>query len=258
MRTPALFKLFLLLPAVMAGSAGGVARGADLLPAVAGLAAKHQEETAKLVRTAETAIGFGRNGYVVALDAAEKEATDKRNTEAITAIDAEREVLKIDALAPDPATALPRKVIPARREYEKVLDKAWNDFAREAQKLNAGYVAALDKIPGKAEDPKLAEQIMEEKQRMLFAATGPIDNLQTGIEGTRWRSTEKQDEPFIYAFGKDGKVNGKHKYETPKKDQVIVYWNNNGGQNTLTLARNGRVLLKNGKPDWVMVIGTGK
>jgi hypothetical protein len=258
MKTPALFKLLLLLPVVLAGSAGGVARGGDFLPAVAGLAAKHREETAKLLTAAETAVGFARNDYVVTLNAAEKEATDKKNGEAITAIDAERRVLKIDALAPDPSTALPRQVIPARREYEKALEKAWIEFSREAKKLNAGYVAALDKIPGKAEDPKLAEQIMEEKQRMLFAATGPIDNVQTGIVGTRWRSTEKPDEPFYYTFGKDGMVNGKYKYETPKKDQVVIRWNNNNGSNTLNLARNGRVLMKNGKPDWVMVIGEGK
>src|SRR5689334_3439057 len=99
MRTPAklLRLLFPLLIAALACGGGGVARGEDLLPAVAGLAAKHREETAKLAKAADTAIGFGRNGYIVALDAAEKEATDKKNAEAITAIDAERKVLKIDA-----------------------------------------------------------------------------------------------------------------------------------------------------------------
>ncbi len=258
MKTSALHKLFLLFPVLLACGAGAVSRGEDLLPAVAGLAAKQGEETAKLSKAVETALGFARNGYTVALDAAESEATDKKNAEAIKAITAERQALKTDALAPEPAEALPRKLLPARKEYEKAREKAWADFSRDAKKLNASYLAALEKLPGKAQDPKLAEQIMAEKQRILFAPTGPIDNLQTGLVGTRWRSANKPEDPTIYSFGKDGTVNGKFKYETPKKDQVTVHWNDNDGKNTFTLARNGMTLLKDGKPDWVMVFGEAK
>lgn len=219
---------------------------------LAPLATKYREESAKLSTKGDSAVRYARDAYLVALDGAETEATNKSNGTAVAAIGAERAATRQDALALEAPEALPRKLIPARKAFQKALDKAQDDLAKELKKLNATYLAALNKIPGTAEDVTLAAQITAEKKRLLLNTTGPVGDLQSDIIGTRWRSVEKPEE--VFTFGKDGRVNGIWKFSTPSKDQVIIVWDQTASV-TLTLARNGRMLLKNGQPNRTLVMG---
>jgi len=221
---------------------------------LAPIATKQREESAKFAKKAEEAVRYARDAYLVALDSAETEATNKSNGTAVAAIGAERHAAKVDALALEPPEALPRKVIPARKAFQKSLDKAQDDLAKELKKLNTAYLAALNQIPGTAEDSTLAAQITAEKKRLLMNTTGPVGDLQADIIGTRWRSVAKPEE--VFTFGKDGKVNGIWKYSTPSKGEVIIVWDETASV-TLTLARNGRMLLKNGEPNRTLVMGDG-
>jgi hypothetical protein len=216
------------------------------------LATKQREESAKFSKKAEDAVRYARDAYLVALDGAETEATNKSNGTAVAAIGAERHAAKVDALALEAPEALPRKVIPARKAFQKALDKAQDDLAKELKKLNTAYLAALNKIPGTADDATLAAQITTEKKRLLLNTTGPVGDLQSDIVGTRWRTVSKPEE--VITFGKDGKVNGIWKYSTPSKDEVIIVWDATASV-TLKLARNGRMLLKNGEPSRTLVMG---
>jgi hypothetical protein len=215
-------------------------------------ATKQREESAKFAKKAEEAVRYARDAYLVALDSAETEATNKSNGTAVAAIGAERHAAKVDALAQDPPEALPRKVIPSRKAFQKALNKAQDDLAKELKKLNTAYLAALNKIPGTAEDSVLSGQITAEKKRLLTDSTGPVGDLQADIVGTRWRTVSKPEE--VMTFGKDGKVNGIWKYSTPAKDEVIIVWDETASV-TLKLARNGRMLLKNGEPNRTLVMG---
>lgn len=219
---------------------------------IASYATKQREESAKLSKKADDAVRYARDAYLVALDGAETEATNKSNGTAVAAIGAERHAAKVDALALEPPEALPRKVIPARKAFQKALDKSQDDLAKELKKLNTAYLADLNKIPGTAEDATLAAQITAEKKRLLLNTTGPVGDLQADIIGTRWRSVAKPEE--VFTFGKDGKVNGIWKFSTPAKDEVIIVWDETASV-TLTLARNGRMLLKNGEPNRTLVMG---
>ncbi len=222
---------------------------------LAPLATKYHEESAKLAAKGEPALRIARDSYLVALDSAETEATNKSNGTAVAAIGAERAAAKQDALALEAPEALPRKLIPARKAFQKAIDKAQDDLSKELKKLNTAYLAALNKIPGTADDATLASQITAEKKRLLLNTTGPVGDLQSDIIGTRWRSVTKPEE--VFTFRQDGTVNGYWKYSTPARDQVIIVWDPTASV-TLTLARNGRMLLKNGVPDRTLVMGDDK
>ncbi|WP_035614984.1 hypothetical protein [Haloferula sp. BvORR071] len=222
--------------------------------AIAPLATKYREEITKLGGTADSAIRFARDAYLVALDGAEKEATDKGNSSAIAIISRERYAAKVDALAAAAPDGLPRKAVPARKAFQKVLNKAQDDMAKEAKRLNLQYLAALNKIPGAADDPALAGQISAEKKRLLLAGIGPVSDLENEIVGTRWRGIDKPEE--IFTFGKNGKVNDIWSYSVTSHNEVVIRWDATASV-TLTLARNGRMLMKNGEPDRTLVMGNG-
>ncbi len=221
---------------------GAVQGAPELNPAIVPLAAKHKEGTTKLLQDTEKTNKLARDAYLVILDQAEKEVVEKSDSKGLDLINNERSGAKTDSLPEAAPEGLPRKLIASRKNLVKAVAKSDEDLEKGAKKLNAVYVAGPNAIPGIKDNPKLAEQIEQEKKRIISGIGGPVLNLQTDLAGTRWKYRGK-----IVTFTTDGKWNGE-RYLTPAPDVLEIHWNG-GGKATLTLAPEGNLILSDGKPD---------
>jgi hypothetical protein len=101
-------------------------------------------------------------------------------------------------------------------------------------------------------NPALAQQITEEKARVISGVRGPLSDVSKGLEGTRWQKiVPSKDGEQAYHF-KDGKLNGTWRFETPDRTTIKIHWNERSSA-TYTLGRDGKTLLSHGKPEFELL-----
>lgn len=142
----------------------------DLLPDLAPLAKKFDEDSAALAAQRAAAVPPLKQQYLAVIDAAEKAARAKVQVAVVAALFAEREAVMTDTMSPAVPADLPKNLEPARKIYLDALAKLALDHAGRQQRLDAAYLSRLDFLPGKTK-PALAAQIAAEKERVISTAT---------------------------------------------------------------------------------------
>ncbi len=171
----------------------------------------------------------------------------------MTAIESERQAVKLNALSSEAPKDLPKKLQGERKTCIKEIEKAEGDLEKAAKKINSAYVTALNAVPGTSENQQLADWIAAEKKRLLYGIGKPVLNLQTDLAGTRWKYPGKDG---VMSFSADGTWEG-HKLSFPKPNVVTIHFSF-GGSATLTLAETGNVLMGDGKINMVLYRGKAR
>lgn len=234
----------------------GACHGQDFDPALAGPAKIYRDQIAKLEEVRVNSLVAAQDTYLEALKEADEKATKDGNVKELAIIAKERESVNNGVILPVAPDDFPRKVLPARKACVKAFENADDTLAKEAKKLNGNYLATLGKIQSSASgNATLSSQIDSEKKRLLSGIVGPVANLETDLEGTRWQHLENAGD--IRSFGTDKRVNQTWKYTIPEPTKVVIHWNENSSV-TMELGRNGRTLLNGGKPEFVLISGAKK
>lgn len=240
-------KSFLLSLLVLSGASFSEAHDFD--PSLAPVALEHRAKILQLAEKRDEATKIPRDAYLAALENGEQEAAAKGDAGLVERIGKEIRAVKVDTF--ETTEGFPRKLITARKALEKAVQQAQAEAIREAKKLNAGYLADLNRIPsGEGSSEKLLTQIASEKKAVAFGIIGPVVNLQTEALDSKWWSIENPGN--INDYGKNGKLANTWDFTTPQPDELIIHWNPNSRAH-LKLAKNGRVLLLDGKPFHVLV-----
>lgn len=217
---------------------------------LAPLTQAHQTATAALATQREAELTRLRQPYLAALTAADQAATKAGNAAMLRAIEQEREAAQSGKLRMELPAVLPRALSPVRRALISGEQRAMQDFDNRQKAIDADYLQKLGALSLKASrDPALAEQIGQEKARVLSGIRGPITDLQTGLPGTQWRIFAGDGYQML-RFGEDGKVNGNWKYEVAARDKVKVIWDKTSSM-ILTLDKHGSALSA-GDKIWVL------
>ncbi|WP_367870265.1 hypothetical protein [Luteolibacter sp. Populi] len=226
-------------------------KSADLDPLIAPHAAKHREEINKILLKAESAERLARDAYLVVLDSLERDLVAKRDPAGAALIDTERKGAAGISLGSGENDKLPKKAQGPRRTLVKELAKVQVDVVASARRPNAAYLAALNAIPGTAENPALAKQIVAEKKRLLLGV-GTVVNFQTDMAGTLWRRVNNNK--VLHVFTLDKKWEGSD-WTAEAPDKIRFHWASGGGV-TLTLAEGGNMIIgEDGKPNMILERG---
>jgi hypothetical protein len=217
---------------------------------LAPLTQAYQTATTALTTQRDAEIARIRQAYLAALAAADQTATKSGNAAMLRAIEQEREAVNSGKLRMELPQVLPRALSPTRRALISGEQRAMLDFDNRRKAIDTDYLQKLGALQLKAaRDPALAEQIAQEKARVLSGIRGPIADLQTGLPGTQWRIFAGDGYQSL-RFGEDGKVNGNWKYEVVARDKVKVIWDKTSAM-ILTLEKNGAALSA-GDKTWVL------
>lgn len=238
-------QLFLLL------GTSALAPAADIYePALAPLVEKHAAEVKKQHLLYDGLITGARETYLEVLKKADETSTGKGDLAQLAKITKEVEAVRAGTAAYLQSPELPSGVQAARRNYVKAVDKADLDFTTAMKKTNTAYLAALGRIqPALGKDLTLADQITNEKKRLLARPAGVILDARNGMDGTVWQHIDKPGDKITF---KDGMVNKSWSYSTPSANKITVHWTSTSSRD-FELSKNGRILLINGKPNRVLV-----
>lgn len=145
----------------------------ELLPELAGPAAKHKAADEVLDKQKQEAITGATKPYLSALDVIEKTATAKGEIELVAAVVKEREAAVAGTLDPELPTALPKaKLQSSRKALLTKIEQLNNDFAKRKKQSDADYLRFLATLQTKAaSNPELAKQLATEKAALLAGST---------------------------------------------------------------------------------------
>lgn len=241
-------KTILLLTLILAS----VMRGEDRLPELAPLARARETALTALDEQKAAAITATRPPYLAALGGADQAAMTAGKVQIVKAIARERECVEKGGMGASLPTDLPKNLESPRRAFLKAGERIEVDYGQKRKTLDAAYLRDLAGLQFKAAtNPKLAAQILEEKEKVVAGAYGPVTDLAVGLPNTRWKRPGGDE---IWTF-KDNRVNGWWLYETPAKDKLVVHWGDKKSDNsiTLTLGHDGKSLLEGGKVAWELL-----
>ncbi len=145
----------------------------ELLPELAGPAAKHKAADEALDKQKLEAVVVATKPYLSALDGIEKTATAKGEIEVVAAVIKEREAAAAGALDPELPAALPKmKLQGTRKTLLTKLEQLNVDFAKRKNLSDADYLRFLATLQTKAvSNPELAKQLAAEKAALLAGST---------------------------------------------------------------------------------------
>jgi hypothetical protein len=145
----------------------------ELLPELAGPAAKRKAADEALDKQKTEAIVVATKPYLSALDGVEKSATAKGELEVVAAVVKEREAAVAGTLDPELPAALPKiKLQGTRKALLTKLEQLNNDFAKRKKQSDADYLRFLATLQTKAaSNPELAKQLATEKAALLAGST---------------------------------------------------------------------------------------
>lgn len=159
----------------------------ELLPELAGPAAKHKAADDALDKQKTEAIALATKPYLSALDGIEKSATAKGELEVVAAVAKEREAAVAGALDPELPAALPKmKLQGTRKALLTKIEQINGDFAKRKKLADADYLRFLATLQTKAaSNPELAKQLATEKAALLAGGTdngsgGPTTKVARG------------------------------------------------------------------------------
>jgi len=145
----------------------------ELLPELAGPAAKHKAADEALDKQRQEAVAGATKPYLSALDGIEKTATAKGELEVVAAVVKEREAAVAGKIDPEAPAALPKmKLQGTRKALLTKLEQLNNDFAKRKKQSDADYLRFLATLQTKAaSNPELAKQLTTEKAALLAGST---------------------------------------------------------------------------------------
>ena len=145
----------------------------ELLPELAGPAAKHKAANEALDKQKQEAVAGATKPYLSALDGVEKSATAKGELEVVAAVVKEREAAIAGTLDPELPTALPKaKLQSSRKALLAKIEQLNMDSAKRKKLADADYLRFLATLQTKAaSNPELAKQLASEKAALLAGGT---------------------------------------------------------------------------------------
>ena len=152
----------------------GMMQAQELLPEVAGPAAKYKAAVEAVGKQKAEAVSKAAQSYVSALDGIEKSATAKGDVDLIAAVVKEREAAVAGTLEEElPATLPKARLYGTRKALQKNVEKIGEDFARKGKQADAEYLRALAGLQAKAAPGSdLAKQVAAEKAAVLAGGAG--------------------------------------------------------------------------------------
>ncbi|HRT29999.1 MAG TPA: hypothetical protein P5527_09410 [Kiritimatiellia bacterium] len=154
----------------------------ELLPELAGPAAKYKEVVESLEKQKSEVISKAAQSYVSALDGIEKSATAKGDVDLIAAIVKEREAAVAGMLEEDIPSALPKaRLYGTRRALQKKIAQIGNDISKRRKQVDANYLRTLATLQTKAApDSDLAKQLAAEKKAVLAGGNRDAKKVSRG------------------------------------------------------------------------------
>ena len=154
----------------------------DLLPELAGPAAKHKAANEALDKQKQEAVAGATKSYLSVLDGIEKTATAKGELDLVAAVVKEREATIAGALDPDLPTTLPKaKLQSSRKALLTKIEQLNMDSAKRKKLADADYLRFLATLQTKAAtNPELAKQLASEKAALLASGTDSGSGGTTG------------------------------------------------------------------------------
>ncbi|QJE96215.1 hypothetical protein [Luteolibacter luteus] len=230
-----------------------VGQGHNYDPTLAPFATEHRAKLAKIADKRDAAIKAPKDAYLASLESAEQEATLRKDSKVAEALGKEMVFVKFDCLSS--AEGFPRKVITARKAFEKSLQQAESEAEREAKKINASYLADLNRIPlGQNATGLLVKQVASEKRALTSGVIGPIVNPETDIAGTTWWKYNKPEVTWKFTYTTEARLQDTWRMSFPKADEFTIHWDERNAAH-LKLSKTGRVLLEGGMPSFVLSTG---
>lgn len=165
--------LYVLLLALFLSPIAPLSYAQELLPELAGPAAKHKAADEALDKQKLEAVASATKPYLSALDGVEKSATAKGELEVVAALVKEREAAVAGTLDPELPAALPKiKLQGTRKALLTKLEQLNGDFAKRKKQSDADYLRFLATLQTKAtSNPELAKQLAAEKAALLAGST---------------------------------------------------------------------------------------
>lgn len=221
---------------------------ADLDPRLAPLAATYQKQLKTL-----TDQDVAKKSAAIDLYLTELKESEAKYTKAPKAGDVKilaaitKEITDIGNVVavPNPPEDLPKILQTRHKTFYKSFEEADSQTFKQRAALDAHYLAALGNLLPSSSDTVLTAQIEAQRKCVISGNFGPITDLQTQLPGSRWQSVNNPSE--FSEFGKDGSFKY-WKYTTPDPQTAVLHWNANASL-TWKLAKDGRTLLLDGKPD---------
>jgi hypothetical protein len=181
----------------------------ELLPELAGPAAKHKATNETLDKQKQEAVAGATKSYLSALDSIEKSATAKGELEVVAAVVKEREATIAGTLDPELPTALPKaKLQSTRKALLTKIEQLNVDFAKRKKLADADYLRFLATLQTKAAtNPELAKQLAAEKAALLAGSTdngsgGPTTKVAHGkniiVNGDFEKVVDGKAEGWLY------------------------------------------------------------
>lgn len=219
--------------------------------ALAPIATAYRAQLVKLAEKRDAALRAPRDAYLVELESAEEQAALKKDPKLVEAIGNEIKAVKLESFrSPE---GFPRRALAARKVLEKAIQQAESNAERDVKKINASYLADLNRIPvGQGASQLLIEQIASEKKALANGIVGPVINPETDMANTKWWEVRNPQEIWFFTYKDQLKLKDVWRTSFPKPDELIVHWNDRAWIH-MKLAKNGRMLLEGGQPIFVLV-----
>lgn len=189
MKNTSVFQGLLIILALGLLPVAPISYAQDLLPELAGPAAKHKAANEALDKQKLEAVALATKPYLSALDSLEKSATAKGELDVVAAVVKEREAATAGTLDPELPAALPKiKLQSTRKALLTKLEQINADSAKRKKQSDADYLRVLATLQSKAAtNPELAKQLATEKAALL-ASTSDNGNAGTMTKGARGKN----------------------------------------------------------------------
>lgn len=173
MKNTSVFQGLLIIFALGLSPAAPIVYAQELLPELAGPAAKHKAANEALDKQKQEAVAGATKSYLSVLDGIEKTATAKGELEVVAAVVKEREAAIAGTLDPELPTALPKaKLQSSRKALLAKIEQLNADSAKRKKLADADYLRFLATLQTKAaSNPELAKQLASEKAALLAGGT---------------------------------------------------------------------------------------
>ena len=203
-----------------------------LAPELEPLAARYKAERVTFEKEKDKAIAQAQQPYLSALDAAGRTATSAGSLAVVAAIRKESEALKNPTtMPPTLPEGLPKTLQATRKSCLNSIARIDANLASRQKAIDADYFRALSLLQPKAVgNPGLAQQIDEEKEKLLASAQG--SDLGRQMEVLLLRKEWIHRGQYHYKFRKGGWVHIKEmnlegRFEVHQSGFASLVWKNN-------------------------------
>lgn len=225
----------------------------NYVPELAPHANAHIQQSTVLAGQKKQIVGAAQQVYLAAIDVADRAATSSGKADTLSALARERELVTKGGMGETFPNDLPKSLVSPRKAFFRAIERADADHAQKQKVVDAAYLRTLGALQSKASaNPALAQQITEEKTRVLAGISGPLSDVSRGLEGTRWQKIVPSKEGEQAYHFRDGKVNGIWRYVTPDRATIIIHWNERSSAK-YALGKDGKTLLSHGKPEFELL-----